>query len=190
MSRVDLPDVPADRLEERGWSLTEERAETVFDGLGVSVSAHSCIYEDAALRKRVAEASGHDRIWRFFFGSRLDITPSPGFGMASVAKPHVVRESKKKFADDLRDRGFTDVVHRDTETVRLGDGTRARLTPYRAQITIEGETIHVVGALAVWHDSEFTIAGGAYPKQGLDRWADIDPDAYESELLELIRAAG
>ncbi len=187
MSDVDPPALSDDALADSGWTLSREETETVFEGLGVSVTAHTAVYEDADLRERIVEAGGEDRVWRFFFASRLDITPSPAL-MASTARPYVVRESKKTFAEELRERGFEDIADGDTETVELG-GRRGRMTPHRARLsTAEGE-VAVLGAVVVWHDGGFHIAGGAYPTDGLERVAghDVDPDAYEAELLELIR---
>ncbi|PSP40172.1 hypothetical protein BRC63_06230 [Halobacteriales archaeon QH_10_70_21] len=187
MSSGEAPTLPPSRLSDSGWTLSSEEAETVYRGLGVSVTGHTAVYEDAGLRERVVEAGGEDRVWRFFFASRLDITPSPGFGMVSAARPYVVRESKETFADELRDRGFEDVAHGDTETVRI-EGFRARMTPHRARLSVDGTDVRILGAVVVWHDGDFHVAGGAYPASGLERWVDVDPDAYEAELLELIRA--
>ena len=184
---MDPPTPDPTRLSEGGWTLSREEAETVYESLGVSVTAHTVVYEDADLRERIVEAGGEDRVWRFFFASRLDITPSPGFGMVSAARPYVVRESKETFADELRDRGFEDVAHGDTETVRI-EGFRARMTPHRARLSVDGTDVRILGAVVVWHDGDFHVAGGAYPASGLEALVDVDADAYETELLELIRA--
>ncbi|WP_254838350.1 hypothetical protein [Natronomonas marina] len=187
MGEADPPTLPESRLAGTGWTLSRTEAETVFEGLGVSVTGHTAIYEDEDLRERIVAAGGEDRVWRFFFASRLDITPSPGFGMASVARPYVVRESKAAFVEELRERGFEDIAHGDTETVRLGEH-RARMTPHRARLPLDDTDVGVLGAVVVWHDGHFHVAGGAYPTTGLQQWVETDPDAYESELLDLIRA--
>jgi len=185
----DPPSPSSSRLSDGPWALSDEYVETVFEGLGVTVEGRNRVYEDAALRERIAAAGGPDRVWRFFFVSRLSISPSPGFGMASVARPHVVRESKAAFGDELRDRGFVGVETDETTTVRVADH-RATLTPHRARLPLAGDAVSVVGALAVWHDDDFIVAGGAYPEAGLERWVEggVDADAYEDELLSLIRA--
>ena len=184
---MDPPTPDQTRLSECRWTLSREEAESVYEGLGVSVTARTAVYEDADLRERIVEAGGEDRVWRFFFASRLDITPSSGFGMVSAARPYVVRESKETFADELRDRGFENIAHGDTETVRIG-GHRARMTPHRARLSLDGADVRILGTVVVWHDGDFYVAGGAYPASGLGRWVDVDPYAYEEELLELIRA--
>jgi hypothetical protein len=184
---MDPPTPDSTRLSEGGWSLSREEAETVHEGLGVSVTAHTAVYEDGDLRERIVEAGGEDRVWRFFFASRLDITPSPGFGMASAARPYVVRESKETFIEELHERGFEDVADGDTETVKLG-GRRGRMTPHRARLSTADRDVEVLGAVVVWHDGDFHVAGGAYPVSGLEPLVDVDGDAYETELLELIRA--
>ena len=184
---MDPPTPDPARLSENGWTLSREEAERVYEGLGVSVTAHTAVYEDADLRERIVEAGGEDRVWRFFFASRLDVTPSPGFGMASAARPYVVRESKKTFVEELRERGFEDITDGDTETVGLG-GRRGRMTPHRARLSTAGGDVGVLGAVVVWRDGEFHVAGGAYPTSGLEALVDVNADAYETELLELIRA--
>jgi hypothetical protein len=184
---MDPPTPDPTRLSEGEWTLSREEAETVYEGLGVSVTAQTAVYEDAALRDRIVDAGGEDRVWRFFFVSRLDISPSPGAGMASVARPHVVRESNSAFAEELADRGFEDVEAGDTDTVRIDDH-RARMTPHRARLPVDGGAVGVLGATVVWYDGGFRVAGGAYPTDGIERWTGTDPDAYEAALLELIRA--
>lgn len=183
---LEPPALPPSRLE-GGWTLSKEYVETVFDGLGVTVEGQTLVYEDETLRERLVAAGGTDRVWRFFFVSRLDISPSPGFGMETVARPHVVRESKANFTTELRERGFEDVEIEETNRVRIGDH-RGDLTPYRARLDADGTDAEIVGALAVWFDGAFHIAGGAYPESGLEPWVDVEADAYEAELLEMIRA--
>ena len=51
-----------------------------------------------------------------------------------------------------------------------------------------GGAVDVSGALVVWHDGGFRVAGGAYPTDARAAWPDIDPDAYEDDLFDLIRA--
>jgi len=190
MTEADPPTLPDSDLTS-GWALVETDVEVVYRGLGVSVTGHTAVYEDETLRDRIVAAGGEDRVWRFFFASRLDISPSPGFGMSSVARPYVVRESKTVFTEELAERGFEDVVHGETQTVDIG-GHRARMTPHRARLQLDGSDgtgeVSVLGAVVVWYDGDFHVAGGAYPTSGLAAWTEIDPDAYEAELLDLIRA--
>lgn len=187
MRESDPPTLPDTWLADGGWVLAETETETVFRGAGVSVTADTAVYEDAALRERITAAGGADRVWRFFFATRLSIRPSFALGLTSVVRPHVVRESNAAFAAELTERGCVDVEHGDTETVRLGDH-RARMTPVRARLPLGDRDVGILGALVVWKNRRFHVAGGAYPTSGLDPVTEIDPDAYESELLELIRA--
>ncbi|PSP67678.1 hypothetical protein BRC85_06115 [Halobacteriales archaeon QS_1_69_70] len=188
MPEADPPTLPDGRLAGNGWTLVETEAETVFRGLGVSVTGHTAVYEDAGLRDRIVATGGRDRIWRFFFATQLDIRPSPAAGLASAARPYVVRESKSVFAGELADRGFRHVEYGDTETVRLDDH-RARRSALRARLPVAGGAVDVSGALVVWHDGGFRVAGGAYPTDARAAWPDIDPDAYEDDLFDLIGAA-
>ena len=185
---AEPPTVPTERLAGSGWELARERSETVFEGLGVTVRSHTYVYEDVGLRERLVAAGSEDRVWRFFFSSRLEITPSPGFGMESVAMPHAVRESNEKFAEELRGRGFESVEAGDTQRVKLDSGTDGRLTPHHARLLVGDAEVDVAGAMAIWYDGVFLSAGGAYPEAGIDRWVDADTDAFETELLELIQA--
>jgi len=106
-------------------------------------------------------------------------------------KPRIVTESKREFAEELRERGFEAVEVGDTESVRTDNRKRARLTRYRAQLTLDGETLPVAGRVAAWYDGAFYVAGGAYPTDGLDRWVnDAETERYEKELLDIIRAVG
>jgi len=187
MGDADPPTLADATLADSGWTLAETEVETVYRGLGVTVVGHTAVYEDAALRDRIVDAGGEDRVWRFFFVSRLDISPSPGAGMASVARPYVVRESNSAFAEELADRGFEDVEAGDTDTVRIDDH-RARMTPHRARLPVDGGAVAALGATVVWYDGGFRVAGGAYPTDGLEPWTVIDPEAYEAALLDLIRA--
>lgn len=216
-TEVADPIVPADRLDAGGWTLAEERTEPLFEMPGVTVRGRTRLYEDAALRDRLRAAAGVDLIPRFFFATRLSVTPSLSAGAASVVKPTVVTEARRRFAGDLRDRGFEGVESGRTETIRVRSGDRARLTEYRARVPLSpspaagsvdgsaGEAenttdaeraeetggdldLDVSGLLAVWATGgEFRLAGGAYPRRGVERFG-VDAGDYREELVELIRS--
>ncbi len=186
---VPPPSVPEANLETRGWMRSEDRMETVFEGLGVAVRSRTLVYEDIDLRVAVADAGGPDRIWRFLFVSRLTMVPSPAFGMHAAIRPHVGRESKRAFAERLRDHGIEDVATGESERIELGGDRRGQLTPYRGTIPLEADdgtkTVDVVGRLAMWYDGDFYVAGCAGPSGPIDGWADADTDG--DSLLTLIR---
>ncbi|MCY4731456.1 hypothetical protein KY092_12925 [Natronomonas gomsonensis] len=185
------PAVPDSVRSDSRWKRTEETAETVFSLPNVEVTGHTVVYEDADLRERIVAAGGPDRIWRFVFATQLEFSPSLPFGTTSLVKPRIVTESKREFAEELRERGFEAVEVGDTESVRTDNRKRARLTRYRAQLTLDGETLPVAGRVAAWYDGAFYVAGGAYPTDGLDRWVnDAETERYEKELLDIIRAVG
>jgi hypothetical protein len=184
------PRVPEADLEARGWTRSDDRTGTVFEGLGVTVEARTLVYEDRQLRTAVVEAGGPNRIWRFLFVSRLEITPPPAFGMHAAIRPHVDRESKRTFAEELYERGIENVASGETTRVELAGDSRARLTPYRGAITVEenereGTTVEIVGRLALWYDESFHIAGCAGPSGAIDGWADAGTDG--ETLSSIIR---
>lgn len=191
------PTPPEEELERRGWTRSEDRSKTVFEGLGVTVESRTLVYEDRELRRAVADAGGPDRIWRFLFVSRLELTPSPAFGMQAAVRPQILRESKQAFGEELHERGIDRIGTGDTERVTLGGDRHARLTPYRGFITVEPSAgnksdgtgteteVRIVGRLALWYDDEFYIAGCAGPTGRIDGWAEADTDG--ETLVSLIR---
>jgi hypothetical protein len=190
MARPAPPPVREDDLEQRGWTRSDDRTETVFEGLGVTVRSRTLVYEDRDLRAAVADAGGPDRIWRFLFVSHLEITPPPAFGAHVAIRPRVLRESKRAFAEELGDRGIERIGTGETERVELAGDGGARLTPYRGRLPVEeGDTgrtdVDIVGRLALWYDGGFYIAGAAGPSGPIDGWTTVDTDG--GELLDLIR---
>jgi hypothetical protein len=198
-----LPAVPEARLD--GWKRTEAFSETVFELSAVSVEGHTVVYEDDQRRTAVRDATDGalDRMWRFFFATRLDFSPPlpPGVGPAAVFST-VASKAGDQFVDILRDRGFAAVSEGRRERIRVETGDRARLRRYNAEVTVDGVpgegtvTLPTAGLLAVWTvDSEFRLAGGAYPARPLAEVlglssgiADADPDEDRDDLLGLIRA--
>lgn len=209
----DVPTVPTDRLATDGWTEVDREHRTRFELPTMRVVGHTVVYEDARLREAVRERIGLDRPWRFFFATRLEFVPplAPGIGPAMV-RPTVVTEARREFADDLRNRGFTDVRRGKRQRVRVETGDRADLTKFGARYRIDPADVEapndgtnganrvrdlpVAGWIAVWvRRGEFRLAGGVYPETGLDDAFDVDddrldldPGAARDALLELIRA--
>lgn len=186
---AEPPSVSKERLT--GWRELEERTEDLFTLPGASVRGHTRLYEDTNLRERVRDATGIDRVWRFFFMTALEFRPSLSRTAARMVKPTVVTEARRRFADDLQARGFESVDRGGTSTIRV-NGERARLSSFRARYhpsTDDGNLdIDVAGHLAVWlSDGDFRLAGGAYPDGGLEQ-ISVDAAGFRQELLELIRA--
>src|SRR6056297_3223509 len=115
-----MPDVPASLLE--GWTQTEATAETVFRLPTAKVVGHTLVYEDSDLREAVRAATDGDldRMWRFFFATRLSFTPPlpPAIGPAAVFST-VRSEARSEFVDILRERGFRDVSSGSRQRVRV-----------------------------------------------------------------------
>ncbi|WP_438267803.1 hypothetical protein [Halomarina pelagica] len=202
-----MPSVPEERLERGGWSLVEESTETLVRLPAARVLGYTRLYEDAASRERIHEATGIDRQWRFFFATRLTFDPPlpPGVGPAMLL-PTVAAEARRTFANDLRGRGFRGVERGRTERVRVRSGARARLQSFRARLPLDAdasarpEAVPVEGWLGVWAtDDGFRVAGGAYPTtlpelgaalgaEGEGEALGPDAGACRSELFELLRA--
>ncbi|WP_435345610.1 hypothetical protein [Haloarchaeobius sp. HRN-SO-5] len=182
-----------------GWELVDRTEETVFRLATVEVRGDTALYEDVPLRRAVREATDGalDQPWRFVFTTRLSFRPplSPGVGTASVF-PTVVSSARRKFAADLRERGFRNVERGRSDGMRTNGGARARLTQYDAtydlrEAGVDGE-VAVEGWLSVWVDGgTFRLAGGAYPVSGLDAVVPgvvADPGTYRNELLAILRS--
>lgn len=196
-----FPSPPA-ALATDDWDRYEQSSGVVFSLPTTEVSEHTLVYEDATVRRTIHEAThgGLDRVWRFFFVTRLTISPPPppGVGTASFY-PTVAAEARDGFAADLRERGFENVERHRGQRMRTGSGKRARLTKFTADSPVEREgtetRLPTEGWLAVWADgSEFRLAGGAYPttfEAALtdDERASLDlaPSTYRNDLLELLR---
>lgn len=196
-----LPTVPDDRLA--GWTRTDASSETVFRLPTATVVGHTVVYEDSTLRTAVREATDGDidRMWRFFFATRLDFSPPlpPGVGPAAVFST-VRSQAESKFGTILRERGFRDIESGTRQRVRVNTGDRARLRAFDATLDAplpDGsvEPLAIDGWLGVWTTGgEFRLAGGAYPAQPLDSVLDIElsdvtttPNESRNELIALIR---
>ncbi|WP_254537386.1 hypothetical protein [Halomarina litorea] len=194
-----LPDVPERLLDDGGWTLVEEREETLFRLPTARVRGYTTLYEDGDLREGIERVADVDRQWRFFFATRLSFIPplAPGVGPAMLT-PTVQSEARRRFADDLRERGFEAVSRGRTERIRVRSGGRAYLQSFEARLPVGVagvETVDVEGWLGVWTTTgEFRLAGGAYPTDlpGLGDALGVPdlPDASEcrEELWRLIRA--
>ena len=163
--RLRPPELPERLLSGGGWSLLETREETLATLPAARVEGVTHVYEDEALRERVASATGVDRTWRFVFATRVAFSPplAPGLGTAMV-QPMVASEARDAFVEDLERRGIVDVSRARSERVRTTVGERVRLRSYRGRLPVEGTVLAVEGWLGVWSTGgEFRIAGGAYP---------------------------
>jgi hypothetical protein len=195
-----FPVVPEAQLAREGWELTDERVETVFKLPTASVAGATAVYDDVRTRSAAASATGIDQQWRFFFATALTFRPplAPGIGPAMIL-PTVRSEAGSAFATELRDRGFEDVQRGRRERVRTDSGDRARLRRYTAELPLESvdQSLSITGWVGVWHADGFRIAAGAYPDRPVGELLGVEnpdeplertPQAYQEELLDLIRA--
>jgi hypothetical protein len=196
------PTLPEDRLA--GWRQVDRTTDRPFEVGPVAVTATTVVYEDERLRRRLHETTDIDDQWRFFFASRLAISPTtPPSG---ALRRLVTDRARRGFRDRLRDRGFESPAERDRRTIRI-DGVEADVTAYDATCRLGDLRLSVVGWLAVWPDgTEFLLAGGAYPTAVVENGGDeedgvgagesgsgavaehLDPDEFRDDLFALIRA--
>ncbi|MCU4719350.1 hypothetical protein [Halapricum hydrolyticum] len=196
---VPEPALPVERLREKGWVRIESDQRVLARLPVVTVHGHTVAYGDDRLRDRVIDAIGCDRSWRFFFATRLALSPSPPGSIPSMVVRIVRSRVRDGFADRLRERGFTDVSQSRREELRVRSGERASLTGYRARDLLtcadEPTDLPVEGWVGVWnHDGTFYVAGGAFPAVDLGDVLDVDletdPGTFRTELFELIRTVG
>jgi hypothetical protein len=175
------PSVPDADLTADGWERVDRSADAVFQLPTAEVTARTVVYEDANLRERL-----DDDVTRFAFATALSFQPPLMPGVGPMIESTVTRQAKRRFADDLRERGFEDLTSRDQGEIRVG-GTKASLSNVRATYELSTASFDVTGWLAVWRDDRFRLAGGAYPAAG----PGIEGGAakhYRAELLDLVRA--
>ena len=172
------------------WSQIESGTATPFDVGPVTVEAATTVYEDVARRDAVASATGANALWRFFFRSRLTLTPETG--VSGALERLVTDRATAGFADQLRDRGLTAVRERESRTMSLGDA-EAALTRYEATNRLDGDAaVDVEGYVAVWPESRsFRLAGGAYPVSVDEPFSEFcSPEQDRRQLFDAIRAVG
>ncbi|AQL41963.1 hypothetical protein BV210_04185 [Halorientalis sp. IM1011] len=197
MSGDGTPRVPDDHLD--GWAVTDRSSETVFELPVARVVGHTAVYDDDDLRSTVTSLTGGavDRMWRFFFATRLEFTPTlpPTIGPAAVFTT-VRTQANSVFRERLQERGFDDISKAGHDRIRVDSGDRASLQAYDAAIETSVVDVPVEGYLAVWSTGgEFRLAGGAYPAASLSDLLgisipgiDIDPDSFRKELLTLVKS--
>ncbi len=189
---VPPPPVPDALLD--GWRLTEDETATPYDG-AVTVTARTRVYEDAALRARVRDATGADFAVRFFLASRVRV--SPAAAPAALLRPLVARRSADSFVDRLREAGVRDVRERDARTTTVG-GSRASETEYDGTYPVDGVALRVAARIAARAAGrEFVVTGGAFPtgvrgdgETAAALSATLTPSSYRDELWELMRETG
>jgi len=181
------PQVTAEGIEE--WECVEASIDTLFDLPVIAVEGHTLVYEDAALRERLRRATG-EGVTRFFFATRLAFEPALSPRVEALLQRTVTSAAQGAFADRLEDRGLTDVQHGGRRRVSVDSGGHASATAFTTSYECDGTALPVEGLLAVWRDDGFTIAGGAHPVGDGGLGVDVEPERYESELLELIGGVG
>ncbi|MDR5672997.1 hypothetical protein RH858_07515 [Halalkaliarchaeum sp. AArc-GB] len=192
-------DVPAPRVPEsllEGWRPIEDRTERPFQAGPVAVSAHTIVYEDATRRQRIRESIGtnFDIVWRFFFASRLRVTPQ--VSTSRLLTRIVESNASTAFQRELHERGFESVTRAGKRTLEIR-GTSARTTQFDAVVPIPDLGVDVAARATLTvcpEDGEYLLTGGAYPIEVIDEEDGgvlgrfLDPETDRTELLQLIRA--
>ncbi|WP_435064764.1 DUF6517 family protein [Halobaculum sp. EA56] len=198
---AQFPSPPTESLAAGGWRERERRESVAFDAKVVTVEAATVVYEDEALRERVREETGLDRLWRFFVASRLALSPptEPSGPLTRL----VADRAHAGFADTLAERGFEGVRRADPvddagAAARIG--TDARVATYEALCRLDGVDVRARGCAAVRPSGDaYLLAGGAYPtavrRAPDDATGDalsraLEPERFREELYELIRETG
>ncbi|RDI72114.1 DUF6517 family protein [Halopelagius longus] len=201
------PKVPEGRLDEGGWEQTDDVTddpafEQSVGPMTLTAATRTLLYEDTALRERIAEQTlgRADAQLATFFATRAtfdpDITSLPAGAGRQQLLDRVESQSQQAFQSRLKQAGLTDVTKTSEETMQVASGAEARLTNFEAtyafdgfsvdlgdrKIAIEGGEITVAGHLAAWiGDGSVLVTGGAYPDENFEREVTKSP----SEAISL-----
>ena len=193
-----FPDVGAD-LD--GWRLADESVETLFEVPGARVQGATRRFEDEQTRVAVREATDGalDHEWRFVSVTTLGFAPPLPPGTTATVLPMVRRQAGDAFARRLSERGLTDVTRRGRQRLRVGSGSRARMTRFGAIDPVDGtRRVPVAGWVCAWDDGRdlFVVTGG-YPEGRLADLLSIEVASprleqsgqeYREELFEIVRS--
>ncbi|WP_276239179.1 hypothetical protein [Halobaculum marinum] len=192
-----FPTLPTATLDAGGWRERERRETRAFDAKVVTVDAATVVYEDVDLRERLREATGLDRLWRFFVASRLTLTPSatPSPPLTRI----IANRAHAGFADTLGERGFDGVRRAPDATADASESLDPadRLAGYEALCRLDGVGVRARGWAAVRPaDDAYLLVGGAYPtavREAPDAatadavTAALDPERFREDLFALMR---
>ena len=196
----DPLELPADEWE--GWTVVDGSVETLFELPTGRVRGTVRQYENERTREALRELTdgGIDHTVRFFATTRLGFEPPlpPGTTPAMIV-PVLRPEARQSFADRLHDRGLTDVEQTGRERIRLGEGTRIRLTRYAAVDPLPGAEVELPLEcwLGVWTDGTVNVATSGYPTVPLATQFDLEAgdqplrksaNDYREEFRSLLRA--
>ena len=184
-----LPTVPDERVRAAELEPVETRHRTRVTLPTATIREHTRLYADATLDGRTRAVGGPVDPLRFFFAAALSFDPplAPVVGTATM-RPTVRREARRRFAEDLRERGVVDVERARSERLRAESGDRIRATGYRGTVAVGDERVRAAGWIGVWTTGgAFRIAGGGYPDERIEG-VDYDPAGARDGLFDLLRA--
>jgi|AntDeeMetagen285_2_1112576.scaffolds.fasta_scaffold00591_6 hypothetical protein len=208
---IPAPSVPESRLTD--WRQTDRTVDSPFSTPMLSVYIHTRVYEESTQRQTIADRTGVDRPWRFFFISRVRLDPPhpPNPMLSSLLRQRVA----SAFVDRLDARGLADITKQTRSSISIG-GVDGSLRRYHARLQLSADdlatelsvnntdrdsdpdplSLPIEALLAVWADDDYYVAGGAYPagpsESAPDELmaaleAEIDPADSRRELLALIK---
>ncbi len=183
--------VPVPDLVREEWHHVETVAETVFRLPGLGVEARTELYEDRTLRERVEDATGIDRLWRFYVATRVSFADRDP-GESGLLTRLVVSRVDAAIRETMTDHGFENVRHRSTRTTTVGE-REVELLTYGAVIPADGRRVPMEGLVAVWANGGYHVAGGGYPAASLADVLSVCDDelngehaGYREELRSLL----
>lgn len=175
--------MPERLLEAAGFALAERRTETLFDVGTVRIDGVTRRYEDDRSRVALSEATGGnvDHPVRFFAVTRVLFQPQlpPGV-LLSMFAPTLRSEARATFADQLEDRGVTNVQRGSSRRLRL-DGGRVRVRTYSGRDPMDGDGRSMVLSFRLsvltYRQSALVVTAGFPATPVADQFGLADPPA-------------
>lgn len=194
------PPVPEASLANGGWEKQEEQTETLFEMPGMRVRGTTLQYEDTRSREALRKAThgAVDRQIRFFALTRLGFEPPPPPGIGPAMFLPILRtEVRRRFADQLEQRGLTEIERGRSKRHRLPDRSRVRLRKFTARDKFGNRSLSLECWVGVWTSgSDVFVVSGGYPQIELAEQLDLDtaddiltrsPNQYREEFFSLVR---
>ncbi|MBV0902007.1 DUF6517 family protein [Haloarcula salina] len=189
------PNVPKQRLDDGGWTRTNQASETVLERsygpVTIEAVSNTVQYVDEQLQERVAGRTLEQvqTALSVFFATRVDFSPNldnlpAGAGRAELLS-QVQSNARETFEQQMRNQGLTDIEKTGEGTLDIDTGETAETIRLSAAYPFQGigfdvtedksveippADIDIAALLAVWHHGDYVlISGGAYPAQNFDQ---------------------
>lgn len=176
------------------WTRIEQTDERLAEGLGVTVRTRRELFENVALRERIASETGVDTLWWAVFSNALAIDPTPPSRLLGPIRSRIaVPEARRRLVATLEDRGFEDVSYDGERDVPLGPDRRGTMLTFSAAVVLDSTRVPIDALLVAWTDDGINLAGGIYPAAtdgrvpGSDRRLLDAPGTYRDRTLGFVR---